>query len=211
MRRPLRETTPPAAAFVADPDADADAATAATKRLEAMVDRRFGRVQVDAPDGTIWSCNTTFAKMLGVETADLLGRRLADLIAAPCEGAWPEIVAAAASEPEVSRIIPVRHADGRRLQLRIQLGSADAADGNPQAVLLIEDVTAEAKARASLEDKLRSLELAIRGSRDETEKIARFPSTSGSPIDKPPGKFAPTSAAAVGAPCRGTGWPAPGS
>jgi PAS domain S-box-containing protein len=163
MRRPVRETTPGAPLLDAEGD---DPLAAGARRLQAMIESRFGRVQADARDGTILACSASFAALLGMDRADLVGRRLPDLISPPGEDAWADIAAAAASAPEISATLAMRHADGRALRLRVHVGLVDGAPGEPQAVLLVEDVTGQVEVKARIEDDLRRLELALRGSRD---------------------------------------------
>ena len=68
--------------------------------------------------------------------------------------------------PEISATLPMRHVDGRALRLHVHVGLVDGSPGEPQAVLLVEDVTEQVEAKARIEDDLRRMELALRGSRD---------------------------------------------
>ena len=100
-----------------------------------------------------------------MDRADLVGRRLPDLVSSRGEDAWAD-VAAAATRAEISATLPMRHVDGRALRLHVHVGLVDGSPGEPQAVLLVEDVTGQLEAKARAEDDLRRMELALRGSRD---------------------------------------------
>ena len=58
MRRHMRETTPGVSLLDAEGD---DPLAAGARRLQAMIESRFGRVQANARDGTILACSESFA------------------------------------------------------------------------------------------------------------------------------------------------------
>ena len=164
MHRPLLDT-PPGALFP-DPDAAANGVIADAKHLQTMIERSFGLVQLDLRDATIKCCNARFADLLGRPAAALVGQQFSELIASKGSVIWAEIALAAETDAGRWRIVAVRGADGRPRHLRVHIASLHGVSGQADVVLLVEDATAEAEAKAGLEDELRRLELAIRGSRD---------------------------------------------